>query len=209
MCWAIEKRKRRGERAQRRDRPGAGWRRQQRLAQESARLDARPQGDRVGWAQRGQATVEAAFALPVLLVLVLMLLQPAILLYDRMVMANAAAEGARFLSTGQAGSQEVEDFVRRRLGAVPPQDLFHCHDGGCSWQVESTGGEASEEAYVRIRNELKPLPLIDYGANLLGLTNGAGRFEVEVEVVAPTQPSWAFGSSLGMDPQGWVTARDE
>lgn len=165
-------------------------------------------GARPGWGVRGQATVEAAFALPVLLVLALMLLQPGILLYDRMVMENAAAEGARFLATSQPGAQEVEDFVRRRLGAVPPQDLFHCHDGGCTWQIEQSGGEGAAEARVRIRNEVQPLPLIDYGAALLGLTNGAGRFELEVEAMVPTQPAWALDTSLGLDPQAWVTARD-
>ena len=41
--------------------------------------------------ERGQATVEAAFAVPVLMVLVLMLVQPGIILYDRIVMEGAAA----------------------------------------------------------------------------------------------------------------------
>lgn len=169
---------------------------------------ARSQPPRFRWGERGQATVEAAFALPVLLVLALMLLQPGILLYDRMVMANAAAEGARFLSTSQAGAQEVEDFVRRRLGAVPPQDLFHCHDGGCTWRIEQSGGEGDAEARVLIFNEARPLPLIDYGAAALGLTNGAGHFEIQVEATVPTQPAWALDSSLGLDPQAWVAARD-
>ena len=36
---------------------------------------------------RGQSTVEAAVALPVVFLLVLLLVQPGIVLYDRMVMA--------------------------------------------------------------------------------------------------------------------------
>ena len=144
-----------------------------------------------------------------LLLLALLLLQPGILLHDRMVMADAAAQGARFQSTLPAGDPAVEDFVRRRLGAVPPQDLFHCHEGGCTWDIEATGGESSPEASVRIANQVRPLPLIDYGAGLLGLTNDAGNFEVEVSVTVPTQPAWAQGSSLGLDPSAWVAARDQ
>ena len=47
----------------------------------------------------GQATVEAAFALPIALLLVLLLVQPGILLYDRIVMQGAAAEACRLLAT--------------------------------------------------------------------------------------------------------------
>ena len=41
--------------------------------------------------EAGQATVEAAFALPISLALVILLVQPGILLYDRIVMQQAAA----------------------------------------------------------------------------------------------------------------------
>lgn len=47
--------------------------------------------------ERGQSTVEAAFALPIILACVLLLIQPGIILYDRMVMRAAAAEGVAFL----------------------------------------------------------------------------------------------------------------
>ena len=53
---------------------------------------------------RGQSTAEAAVALPVVFLLVLLLVQPGIVLYDRMVMAGAAAGGGR-------------PFGRRRLPA--------------------------------------------------------------------------------------------
>ena len=39
----------------------------------------------------GQATVEAAFLIPVIFVAMMVLLQPGIILYDRMVMNHAAA----------------------------------------------------------------------------------------------------------------------
>ena len=43
--------------------------------------------------------MEAAFALPIALLLVLLLVQPGILLYDRIVMQGAAAEACRLLAT--------------------------------------------------------------------------------------------------------------
>ncbi|MGN1361061.1 MAG: TadE/TadG family type IV pilus assembly protein [Eggerthellaceae bacterium] len=48
---------------------------------------------------RGQSTVEAAVMIPLLFGGMLMLLQPGILLYDRVVMEGAAAEGCRVLAT--------------------------------------------------------------------------------------------------------------
>ena len=49
--------------------------------------------------ESGQATVEAAFLIPVLLVALLLLMQPGILLYDRLVMNAAASEACRLLAT--------------------------------------------------------------------------------------------------------------
>ena len=77
--------------------------------------------------ESGQSTVEAAFALPVLMVLFLLLLQPGIILYDRIVMEGAAAEGCRLIATAADPGQVEEDYIRRRLSAVPQADIFHVH----------------------------------------------------------------------------------
>ncbi|MBQ9069707.1 MAG: pilus assembly protein, partial [Eggerthellaceae bacterium] len=58
---------------------------------------------------RGQATVEAAFAIPVLFVLLLMLVQPGIVLYDRIIMRHAAAEGCRLLATRSVSSGMTDE----------------------------------------------------------------------------------------------------
>lgn len=157
---------------------------------------------------RGQATVEAAFALPVMMLLVLMLIQPGIILYDRMVMHAAAAEGCRLLAT--SGADDVgmvcEDYVRRRLGAVPQQDIFHVHDSSCSWDIRFVGDASSSEVSVSISNELKPLPLLSAGIGLLGMLNGEGNIVIEVAAAFPTQPSWVAGSVPGYASTGWVGA---
>ncbi len=159
---------------------------------------------------RGQTTVEAAFALPVVFLLVLLLVQPGIVLYDRMVMASAAAEGCRLLATGEGDVAAVEAFVKRRLGAAPEQDNFHVHRGGCTWEVTCEGGGAADRSRVTVKGEVRPLPLIDMGATLLGLVNERGNLVVEVGVEAPTRPTWAQESLGGASPNEKAGAwRDE
>ncbi|MEC4184667.1 TadE/TadG family type IV pilus assembly protein [Adlercreutzia sp. R21] len=159
----------------------------------------------MGWVRRirgdaGQTTVEAAFALPVLFLLVLLLVQPGIILYDRMVMQAAAAEGCRLLATGDGGEEACVAFVERRLGAVPQQDNFHVHSTGCTWEVRCEGGAAADRSQVTVRTEVRPLPLLDVGATLLGLVNERGNIEVEVQVSVPTRAMWAQESLGGVRP---------
>lgn len=158
--------------------------------------------------EAGQATVEAAFALPVLMLMILLLVQPAIVLYDRMVMQAAAAEGCRLLATAQvegATLDRCEDYVRRRLSSVPQQDCFHVHGDDCSWDIQL---ESDSEAgvLVRIENELKPLPLLDGASALLGLTNERGNLSIAVEVSMPAQPAWVASSESGASPSAWIGA---
>lgn len=159
----------------------------------------------------GQATVEAAFLLPVLLGGVLLLVQPGILLYDRMVMEGAAAEGCRLLATTPAGDPDgqCEAFIRRRLGAVPQQDNFHVHSGGCSWDIVLEGGEASGTVRVTIRNQAKPLPLIGFAASALGAVGDSGTFGMEVSASQPTQPGWVASAAAGSAPEAWPGAWSE
>ena len=140
----------------------------------------------------------------------LLLAQPAVLLYDRMVMQGAAAEVCRLLATVPseegAGGVDAEDYVRRRLGAVPQQDLFHVHEGGCTWEIDLESGEGSESVRATIRTEARPLPLLGAGAALLGLTNDNGNLTVEVSVEMPTQPAWAQEAAAGRNPAEWIGA---
>jgi hypothetical protein len=162
---------------------------------------------------RGQATVEAAFALPILFVMVLMLVQPGIILYDRMVMESAAAEGCRLLATrcDDAGfdTQRCENLIRRHLGAIPPQELFHMHEGGCSWQIGLLGGEHVDRASVTIRNRIRLLPLFDAAGALAGIADEEGCLTIEVREEMQTQPLWVASNERGLDPAAWVRSRDE
>ncbi|MDO5106794.1 MAG: pilus assembly protein [Coriobacteriaceae bacterium] len=141
----------------------------------------------------GQATVEAAFLLPTVLLTMGLLLEPACLLYTRMAMRHAAAETARLLVTA-ASEDDAEAFCLRRLEAVPEVGLFHTGGQG-DWEI----GLSSEEGMVRvtIRGHARPLPL-------LGLVVGGvlGRDErgvvLEVDHSARLRPEW-----LGGDEHVW------
>ena len=111
-----------------------------------------------GLGERGQATVEAAYLIPVLFLCLLLLLQPGIILYDLVVMRAAAAEGCRVLATKTdatgVSDQACKAYVKRRLAAIPPQDQFHIHEGGCSWEIVTEGDETSEYVRVTITNKV-------------------------------------------------------
>ena len=69
--------------------------------------------DVISGREAGQATVEAVFVIPVLFVAMLLLIQPGIVLYDRMVMANAAAEGCRVLATSTDAYGAMAEAAKR------------------------------------------------------------------------------------------------
>lgn len=158
--------------------------------------------------QGGQATVEAAFLAPVLLGGVLLLVQPGILLYDRVVMQSAAAEGCRLLATSSDTEENglCENYIRRRLGAIPSHDNFHVHDGGCTWEITLSGDETAEEVTVTIATAVRPLPLLDFAGKAFGLLDESGYLRIEVSASMPTQPAWALSAAPEGGPAEWVGA---
>ncbi len=163
-----------------------------------------------GYKDAGQATVEAAFLIPVVFCVLLMLIQPGMILYDRVVMNAAASDACRLLATKTDASGDmsgaVDAFVRHRLGAIPPVDCFHVHASGCSWDIQVEGNECSDQVRVVITNKVKPLPLFDVAASLLSLTDDGGTLSVKVEASRQTQPGWVASTDAGRNPQGWIGA---
>lgn len=160
--------------------------------------------------EQGQATVEAAVALPMLLVALLLLMQPGILLYDRVVMEGAASEACRLLATATDATGDMtescETFVRHRLGAVPPVPIFHVHEGGCTWDVELMGDERTNEVTVAVSTEVRPLPLLGAGGALAGILNERGNYVVRVERTASLKPAWAVEGGVAENPAAWPGA---
>jgi hypothetical protein len=138
---------------------------------------------------KAQATVEAALVLPIILTLILLLIQPAIYIYDLIVINSAASETVRLLCTKSGSNKNVEDYVRRRLSAIPQVDTFHIHSSGCSYEIQTW--ESGGNSYgVRVKNELKPLPLIDIGLGVMGILNSNGNLVIEVSREMRMQPEW-------------------
>lgn len=156
---------------------------------------------------RGQSTVEGAFLIPVILLMLMLLIQPGILLYNRVVMQSAASEGCRLISTRSSGDSldAYEGYVTRRLGSVPQQKNFHVHEGMCTWEVRFDGGEESDVVTVTIKNQVEPLPFFDFGARSLGLVNEEGNFVQEVSVSARSKSAWVVGNEQGLNPDVWVS----
>lgn len=158
--------------------------------------------------QEGQAVVEGAFLIPVLLLVFMLLIQPSIILYDRIVMQAAASEGCRVLvsSDGLSNSagSSTESFVRNRLSAIPQQDNFHLHQGACSWDIRLSGSESSETVSVSITNQLKLLPFFDVCAAALGIVNAEGNFEIKIETTYTAKDSWVLANEKGLSPSSWV-----
>lgn len=153
----------------------------------------------------GQATLEAAFLLPFVLFILLMLLQPAILLYTESVMNSAASETCRLLRTRPAVSGEDQAYVgyaTRRLSAVPPVDMFHMH-APCSWSIELDGNELSDTVSVSITNRIRPLPLIGGVWTSKSKLDSDGCLVQRVTVSAAGRPTWVDPSMP--DPSDWVS----
>lgn len=146
--------------------------------------------------ERGQAAVEAAFLLPVFLLVLGLMLEPALLFYNRCVMNAAAAEGCRMLETNAADEASAKAFVLRRLAAIPNADAFH-YGGKDAWDIELSGAEGGD-VQIKIVNRVRPLPLLGISAGLVAQRQSDGTIKQQVQASAHLWPSWAV--EAGADP---------
>lgn len=149
--------------------------------------------------ESGQSTIEAAVLLPVLFALFGLLLQPALLLYDRCIMNAAAAEGCRLLATNTSDETSVRAFVERRLDAIPKVAVFHMdEDWNITWSSEQSGA-----ASMCIVNHVEPLPLFGIVAGLANDIDENGAIEQRVEASCASVPEWARSDYA---PASWIGA---
>lgn len=150
----------------------------------------------------GQATVEAALLLPIVFLGTLISAQPAIVLYDRLVMQAAASEGCRVLETLPEGQEDTaREYVQRRLAAIPDVDIFHKGE----WAVELSGaGQADAQVTVRISHNLEALPLMAAGLSVTGLADDSGAIQQQVDVSESLRDTWVLESEFGSNYQDWI-----
>lgn len=137
--------------------------------------------------ERGQASVEAAFLMPVSALLLLLLIQPICLLYTTAVMWEAASETAR-AALAASSIQDLEEYALRRLAAVPDIGIFHAG----SWDIAVSGME-EETVTVTISGHADALPLVGTLAAIGTGTDGEG-LVLEVVLEERLRPSWLEGS---------------
>lgn len=141
--------------------------------------------------QGGQASVEAALVLPIVMLVLALLLEPACMGYTLAVMRGCAAEVARAALTDVDGDfSECVLFAKRRLKAVPELSPFHVGgEGDWDVHVERSGGEVE----VLIRGHARPLPLMGALASAFALSDAQG-VVLEAQVQERLRPTWVGGS---------------
>lgn len=140
----------------------------------------------------GQASVEAALLVPVALLLVALLAQPACVLYTRAVMASTAAELTRLAATSRGTAGDARAYALRRLAAVPDVPVFH-EGGPGAWDVEVEGPGDGGRVTASVAGEVRPLPVLGAIVAALG-PSGGGVVELRVEVTREVRASWIGGS---------------
>lgn len=155
---------------------------------------------------KGQATVEAAIMIPIIFLILLLLIEPSILLYDFCIMNSSASETCRILSTcNELDKVNVcETYAKKRLSAIPQQDNFHLHSSGCSYEITLIGNENSEECEVKIKNEIVPLPLIGFLSDIVGILNNNKNFELIASANYKSRPSWVKNNLKDLTTENWV-----
>lgn len=139
----------------------------------------------------GQASVEAALLVPVVLLLVALLAQPACVLYTRSVMAATAAELTRLAATSRGTDEDARSYALRRLAAVPDVPLFH--EGGLgAWEVTVTGPGDDGRVTASVEGGVRPLPLLGAIVAALGPTGG-GVVRLRVEMTREVRANWIGG----------------
>lgn len=154
----------------------------------------------------GQATVEAAIMIPVIFLIILILIQPCLVLFDLIIMNSAAIETCRVLSTAASVDKNslCEQYARRRLSAIPQQENFHYHKDGCSYQFEFVGDQNSSFVSVEITNEIKPLPLINIFVDAFGMLNANKCLAIKSKQELSLKPSWVFKNPDNENVDKWI-----
>ena len=141
--------------------------------------------------------------LPAFLTVLLLCLQPVCMLYTRSVMESAAAETARLMTTTELdGDDDIEEFARRRLAAVPDIAIFHA-GGKLSWDIELERASSGGSSTVSIAGDVNPLPVLGVFVPAMAGTTSNGAVRLEVSVSYRSRPQWLEGSY-----DSWISSWD-
>lgn len=145
----------------------------------------------------GQSTIEAALSIPVFMLVVGLMIQPCLIVYSQIAMRSAAAEACRVyahqtdVGTGAYAQDRFTEFVQNRLSGVPFIDIFHM-GGRQGWEISFAS--EGDHTQVTISHEVKPLPLLGIGVNLLGKSGAHGGVVITTTTSSTLKPSWVKGT---------------
>lgn len=136
--------------------------------------------------ERGQALVEAPVIIVTLCLLALIMFQPIVTLYTKMVLGAAAASLCRTVATEDSGASDrlLQTYAEGKIAGLPRGAAFQVPG---SLRLEITGDACAEQVSVRLSLKQKTLPL-------LGLLVGAGNAGV-VEVTAEARSVGALAGA--------------
>jgi len=149
--------------------------------------------------ERGQALTEAPIIMVTICVLALILFQPVVTLYTKMVLGATAASLCRVVATdgasssgasgGSAGDRLLQTYAEGKIAGLPRGSAFQIPG---SLRLEVSGDAHAETVSVRVSLNQKALPL-------LGLLVGAQR-DGTVELSAEAHSVGALaGQAQGAD----------
>lgn len=116
---------------------------------------------------KGQALVELPYAIVLICMLIILLVQPVIFLYTRMVLGQVAAGVCRIVATEAqtpAGSKEImmNSYAADKLQSMPNGKAFYVKG---SMRIEVKGNAKSEQIEVTVSVKQEPLPLMGLFVN--------------------------------------------
>lgn len=145
----------------------------------------------------GQSSIEAALSIPAFMLVVGLMVQPCLIVYSKIAMRSAAAEACRVyahqsdVGTGPYSQDRFSEFVQNKLAGVPFVDIFHI-GGRQGWEIAFTS--EGDRTQVTISHEVKPLPLLGIGVNLLGDSGAHGGVVITTTTSSTLKPSWVKGT---------------
>ena len=146
---------------------------------------------------KAQSTIEAAFLLPVVMLIFLLILQPICILYTKSIMESAVSGAIRILMTWDESREPAEvgirSYILRRLHAVPEISLFH-EGGEQDWNIEINGSETSKNVSITIMGHVRPIPLLKLPAKVFCRVSNDGCIELVSKIDIQNKPSWKEGT---------------
>jgi hypothetical protein len=139
--------------------------------------------------ERGQALIELAFVLPVMLVFLLVLVVFGLALDHREVIQHAAREGARYGAVHPGVNGVIDETVKQSQDVLTPSDVSVCYEDGPDGQ---TAGDVG--SYIRVS--------IDY---TYGFTAGSGELLTAFGLGTPSISMTPIAEEVLEQPASGVT----